>query len=310
MPISEYLLKKIFDKSNSSIFHLDVLPWKEENINENILTALKRRIDVSGFKSLLKYEELDYNEKNDVTLLIKEGLVISIEGYLVSTEYGMIFLNYIMSDLNDSEAFNISTKKLIEIINLNLDSRCKSVFASQISNKEAVLGLFILFNGSVNEKNKFKLIPSENGGYLYGSLIIREINSIYSSLFKDEELTLVKDEKEFRNILGRNGKNGRFAKVFPDNYHRDSDSIWFDFTNCENVLFEYRMAFNILLDALTPKMSKQSLINNLLPIIEKYMISNPLEPYIVKEIFNDINNFETLLKMHAAVKSLLEENFN
>lgn len=307
---TDALLERIFINSNDAIFHLNSLPWENDKIIENVITALKRRIDINGFQTLIPYSDLDSLEMEAANLLLKDGKIIKVgdSGRLVITEYGMIFLNYSKTHCDHIEIITKSQKKLVETININLYKRCESISLNQVSNKEAVLGLFLLLNGAINDKNKMKLIPSENGGYLYGESIIQEINNIYSDLLNDEDQVLIKDNKEFRNIVGRIGRNGRFAKVFPQYYKRNSDAMWFDLSTCENFLYAYKSIMEILIGALLPRAHKQQIIQNLQLVIEKYMINNPLEPYVIKEIFNNPNNFEVLLNMHVATKNLFLDN--
>lgn len=306
------LLDKIFRNCNDNIFRLDKLPWEEENkIINNIITCSKRRINVKGFQQLIKLEELNHSELAIYESLINEGFLIVVkspENYLVITEIGILYLNYyFLNGISEHHSvLNLSKEMLVKISTQALQRRCEGVFSVDISNQEAILAIFLLLNGSISYSSGFQLHMDSKGGYLYGKEIIGEINSIYRKI-TDQEL-LIKDEKEFRNVIGRNGKNGRLAKAFPNIFQREENKIWFDIVSHENKLLTLKNILTDLIIVLGKEDSFGKIINSFMSILERYMVNNPLEPYIIKQLFSTSTNFEHLVNLHIVAKDLQSSN--
>lgn len=304
------LLEEIFCVCNKEIFKLDPMPWKDEKILiKNISTFSKRRMNVKGVRNLMlkdtAAEALFFDQ------LLEEYLITEVhnsETYVLITEYGLIYLNtYLSGKANDHiSATKISKELFLKCSAEVLKRKCEGVFSIDISPQEAVLSLFLLLNGATSYNSAFQLLQSEKGEYLHGSIIINEINCIYMDLTNDEEV-LIKDEKEFRNVIGRNGKNGRLAKAFPDIFQRSEGRIWFELDksmdNSRLVLLKNMMSE--IVKVLSKEYTYENISNSIVSLVEKYMINNPIEPYVLRDVFSGTNKFNHLIDLHIVSKDLL-----
>ncbi|WP_156897667.1 hypothetical protein [Paenibacillus massiliensis] len=305
------LLEEIFKKSNEQIFKLDPLPWTDEKVVfKNISTFTKRRISVKGVRKLLKkdatFDAVSYDR------LVEHHLIAEItnsEIYVVITEYGILYLNVILSGLANDHytAVKVSREYFVKCAADITKRKCEAVFSIDISPQEAVLSLFLLLNGTNSYGSAFQLHVNPKGEYLHGVTIINEINSLFIELTGDDQETLIKDEKEFRNVIGRNGKNGRLAKAFPDIYQREDGKIWFDiegYQTKESDLISLRSMITEIMKVLSKDYSYGLVCTRLVKIVEKYMINNPIEPYILKDVFSGLNKFDHLINLHIVTKDI------
>ncbi|CAH1059776.1 hypothetical protein PAECIP111894_05988 [Paenibacillus pseudetheri] len=305
------LLLDIYDRCNEHLFRLDPLPWSDEkSITKNINTYTKRRISVSGLRKMIKmdesYDSADYDE------LIKSHIIVEVnnsDSYVVITEYGLLYLNIMLKEqtLDHYTALKIAKDNLMKSSAEVIKRKCETVFSIDISPQEAILSLFLLLNGADSYSNSFQLLTNQNGEYLHGKIIINEINNIFMELCEDEQEIIIKDEKEFRNVIGRNGKNGRLAKAFPGIFFREDRRIWFEINKNEpngaNLVI-LKGIISELTKLLSKDIAKERVMVNLTNIIENYMINNPIEPYIQKDIFSGTNKFNQLVDLHIVVKDL------
>lgn len=300
------LLEKIFLKCNDKIFRISNIPWFDETlIINNIITSMKRRMDVKGFQELFKYDDLSPIEQELLIQLVEEGYILDPENlndYLVITEYGMLFLNYAKCNNVAEEQMVESIYELLkEINNENLRRRCTGVFSNEMSSKESIVALFLLLNGAISKDTALKLTKNANGAYLYGVEILTELNRIYRSMSNDVE-ELISTERELRNVIGRNGKNGRLAKIIPE-YRIESNSLWFELSDGKDKLPEIKRIIDTLLLGFEDIQKKEQ-IDRLVVLIEDYLICNPIEPYITQELFGMINSMDHLFSLHLVAKDL------
>jgi hypothetical protein len=306
-----HVLQKLFNSCNENIFKLDPLPWQDDNkIIKNIITFSKRRISVKGFQKLLRKDELQSTELIICDRYTQSDLVIFVrepENYIICTELGMIYLNYCLRypEKNEIEVLNLSDEMLKKVNIEALKKKCDSVFSIDISTQEAIFAFFLLLNGTRSISTAFQLLVTPTGEYLHGGVLILEMNTIFKNLTEDEEI-IIKDQKELRNVIGRNGKNGRLAKVFPEVFQREEGKIWFEFSTVENKLIVIKGIISNLLTVIFKDYSNETVLNNLVQLIQRYMINNPVEPYILRDLFQSSNNFEHLLNMHIAAKDLMD----
>ncbi|MEC0329597.1 hypothetical protein P4H42_08170 [Paenibacillus macerans] len=308
------LLEEIFDNSNQHIFKLDALPWKDEKIIlKNISTFTKRRISVKGVRNLLKKDNLvdssSYSECLENYLITE---VTNSETYVVITELGLLYLNTMISGQTQDHytAIKISKDLFTKYSAEVLKRKFENVFSIDISTQEAILSLFLLLNGANSYSSAFQLHTNQKGEYLHGKSIINEINSLYIELTGDDQENLIKDEKEFRNVIGRNGKNGRLAKAFPSLYQREEGKIWFQLNDRqinESSLIILKNMIMEILRVLSKEFIYETICNNLIHVVEKYMINNPIEPYILRDIFSGLNKFNHLIDLHVVAKDLISD---
>ncbi|WP_055107077.1 hypothetical protein [Paenibacillus ihumii] len=311
------LLEEVFENSNQHIFKLDSLPWKDEkSVFKNISTFTKRRISVKGVRNLLKKDNL--NDSSSYSECLENYLITEVtnsETYMVITELGLLYLNTMLSDntLDHYAAIKTSKELFAKCSAEVLKRKCENVFSIDISPQEAVLSLFLLLNGANSYSSAFQLHTNHKGEYLHGKSIISEINSLYIELTGDDQENLIKDEKEFRNVIGRNGKNGRLAKAFPSLYQREEGKIWFQLDDRkmnENSLIVLKNMIMEILRVLSKDFIFETICNNLVQVVEKYMVNNPIEPYILRDVFSGLNKFNHLIDLHVVAKNLMSETVN